>query len=463
MSQHTLRPHRVELTRIRWLKRLLRWRGFQFTLVTTMLAFFVVAVIAGLWGTPVGNRNFGLIFVWLVWWALLILILVPVAGRFWCSMCPLPVPGEWLQRQALVAPRRAPFTLGKRWPRRLKNLWLQNAGFLLFALFSAVILTRPNVTAVVLLGLAALAVVLSLIFERRVFCRYVCPIGGFIGLYSMTAPIELRVKDTAVCAGHKEKSCYVGNEQGFGCPWLAFPGGLVRNTTCGLCTECLKTCPLDNVAIYLRPPGADLFVAKERRLDEAYKALIMLTCALVYAAILIGPWAELKAAANFASLPRWGLYAASFLTLNLAAVPGLFFLATAAARRLGGIVHPPRRETFAHFAYALAPLGLAAWVAFTLAFVLVNISYAVPLLSDPFGWGWNLLGTADARWTPLLAGALPYLQTAALTVGLVAAIVTAYRIACEQTATPSLARRATWPLAAFCSTTTLLMLWLLLG
>ena len=93
--------------------------------------------------------------------------------------------------------------------------------------------------------------------------------GGFIGLYSQASPLELRVRDTAVCASHTEKTCYTGNADGYGCPWGVFPGGLVKNTNCGLCLECLRTCPRDNIAIQIRPIGADLNVARGRKMDEA--------------------------------------------------------------------------------------------------------------------------------------------------------------------------------------------------
>ncbi len=51
----------------------------------------------------------------------------------------------------------------------------------------------PAVTAWVLLGLFGLAIGLSLVFERRAFCSYICPIGGFTGIYAQTAPVEVRV------------------------------------------------------------------------------------------------------------------------------------------------------------------------------------------------------------------------------------------------------------------------------
>jgi hypothetical protein len=84
-----------------------------------------------------------------------------------------------------------------------------------------------------------------------------------------------------------------------------------------LCTECLKACPKDNIALNLRPFGADLLVAKERRMDEAYKAFIMLGCALLYSAVLLGPWGWIKSWANMETLPHWGLYAIGFLAINL--------------------------------------------------------------------------------------------------------------------------------------------------
>ncbi|NOZ50581.1 MAG: 4Fe-4S binding protein [Chloroflexi bacterium] len=453
---------RFELTRLPFLYRLLRWRPLQFTLTLITLSFFVLALLTSFLGTPVGNRNFSIIFVWIVWWALVIILLVPALGRSWCAICPIPAPGEWLQRRSFIHPRRRKlWTLGKRWPRRLKNIWLQNFSFLAMALFSAIILTRPVATGLVLLAFILLAVGLSLVYERRIFCRYVCPVGGFIGLYSMAAPIELRVKDIEVCRAHSTKECYVGSEHGFGCPWLVFPGNLQRNTYCGLCTECLKTCTMDNVAVNLRLPGLDFFVAKQRRLDEAYKAFIMLACALAYSAVLLGPWGVLKDAANFASLDGWLIYAAVFLAFNLLILPGLFYLTTLLSRKLGARGEISARAYFIDLSYSLIPLGLAAWIAFSLGFVLVSISYALPVIADPFGWGWNLFGLRDMPWTPIAPGLIPYMQVPVLLGGLTFSIYTLWRILGEHGR--ERLTRAALPPAFFLTLATFGFLWLYLG
>ncbi len=441
---------RYALSDIPLVKRALRSRWFPWILTMVTLFGFVLAILAGFFGTRAGNRNFGIVFVWIIWWALLILLLLPFAGRLWCAMCPIPAPGEWLQRRALVQPRPGArlYTLGRKWPRRLRNIWVQNVGFLMIALFSVVILTSPGVTALVLVLFAVMALGTSLIFERRTFCRYLCPVGGFIGLYSQVAPVEIRVKDAAVCIGHKEKTCYTGSDAGYGCPWLLFPGGLQANTFCGLCTECLKTCPKDNLALFLRLPGTDLLRSRGHRLDEAYKGFIMLASALIYAAVLIGPWGFLKETARAVGSAAWFAYAFVFLALSLAVLPGLFWLAV----RLGQGRRQMRvRVLFADYATALVPLGLTAWMAFSLSFVLANLSYVWPVLSDPFGWGWNLLGTATWAWTPYLSGLVPYLQMFLLLSGLAAAVAVALRTAHQHGQPP----RAALPVVVFCTAVTL--------
>jgi ferredoxin len=453
-------PRTDLLTQYPWLKRLLASRLFQPVALLALLAGFAVVILTGFFGTPAGSRNFAIIMVWIVWWGLLIIGLIPALGRAWCAVCPLPAPGEWLQRRGIV--RRAmaaPLTRKLRWPRRLKNMWLQNFGFLAVAVFSAIILTRPAVSAGVLLGFIVAGLALSLLYERRVFCKYVCPVGGFIGLYSLTAPVGLRVKDPAVCASHRSKDCVTGNERGYGCPWLAYPGNLTRNIDCGLCMECLKTCPKDNIGLFTRPVGSDLLVEKGRGLDEAYKGFIMLSCALLYSAVLLGPWGQVKDWANVGSLPGWALYAAGFVAINLVVVPGLFWLVTCLTGRLASGVAAPRR-VFVNYAYTLIPLGLAAWIAFSLSFVLTNGSYALPVLSDPFGWGWDLLGTASISWQPLAGpGVIALLQTGVLVGGLVFAARTALRIARQQ----GHPLHAAAPVVGFLLAVTLSFFWLYLG
>jgi hypothetical protein len=332
-----------------------------------------------------------------------------------------------------------------------------------------VILTNPLATALLLAALLLLATVTALLYERRTFCRYLCPVGGFVGLYAQAAPLAVRVKDPAVCATHRQKTCYTGSatgeHRGYGCPWGVFPGALYKNTNCGLCLECVRTCPKDNIAFQIRPAGTDLAEPRGRRLDEATKAFIMLGSAVVYSAVMLGPWGALKDAAYQVGGLPWFAYAAAFLLATLALFPGLFWLAVRAGQRLAprepipGRGRSHGRAAFVAFAYSLVPLGLAAWAAFSLGFVFANISYVGPILSDPLGWGWDLFGTAAWTWTPLLTGVTPILQVGVLVGGLWWSTRVARRIAAAGAAP---ARQAL-PVAIYHLLVTVGLLWLLVA
>ena len=441
---------KIEITRIPFIKNALKCRYPQMAVFIVMLAGYIFAILAGLIGTPVGSHNFSIVFVWIAWWAILILVAVPFFGRGWCAVCPIPLPGEWLQRGAVLSPPdKKTKWLNLRWPKFLRNIWLQNISFLLLALFSSVLLTTPNITGIVLAAMLFAAIGLSTIFERRAFCRYLCPVGGFIGLYSQTAPIELRIKDKQVCVTCEGKPCYNGSQAGYGCPWDVFPGGLTKNTYCGLCMECIRTCPHDNIAVNLRPFSADL-AKPSTRMDEAFKAFIMLGSAMIYAGVLLGPWGVFKDAAYNVGTSAWFIYAIIFLAIIFVILPGFFTLGILKAKST-----LPLKQRFASLATALIPLGLMFWVAFSLSFVLTNASYIIAALSDPLGLGWNLFGTANAIWQPMLFSILAPAQTLALVGGLIWSARTAQKAANE-------IRTSSISVIAFNFILTLVMLWLLL-
>jgi polyferredoxin len=441
---------KIELTRNRVIKTILVNRYPQLAVFIVMLVGYIFAILAGLIGTPVGSHNFSIVFVWIAWWAILILVAVPFFGRGWCAVCPIPLPGEWLQRGAVLAPTaKKPRWLNLRVPKMFRNMWLQNISFLLLALFSSVLLTTPKITGIVLAAMLFTAIGLSAVFERRAFCRYLCPVGGFIGIYSQAAPIELRIKDKQVCANCKDKPCYHGSSDGYGCPWDVFPGGLTKNTYCGLCMECIRTCPYDNIAVNLRPFSADL-AKPSTRMDEAFKAFIMLGSSMIYAGVLLGPWGVLKDSAYNVGTSAWASYAIVFLAFIFGILPGIFTLGI--LDRKNSI---PLKQRFASLSTVLIPLGLMFWVAFSLSFVLTNASYILAALSDPLGLGWNLFGTATAAWQPMLTTLLAPAQTLALVGGLIWSARTAQKASQE-------VKVSSIPVILYCFILTGIMLWLLL-
>lgn len=239
---------------------------------------------------------------------------------------------------------------------------------------------------------------------------------------------------------------------GYGCPWFCYPGDLDYNAYCGLCTECVKSCPLDNTTFRFKPFGflQDVFKTGKHHLDEVFKAIILLTGAGFFTSIMLGWWPELKDIGNYITDLRvfhpdqFGLYLLMLLGTTLLIVPGLHLLFTAASKAAaGGKTDKSLKELFVHHGYALVPHGLIIWMAFCFSFAFISGSYILNVINDPFGWGWNLFGLKNLPWTPVLSGVIPVLQAIVLTGGLAVSIYVTYRISVQVYRTSKAALRAT--------------------
>jgi len=309
------------------------------------------------------------------------------------------------------------------------------------------LVTRPIVSGAVLGSMILLAVVFSFIYRQRTFCMYLCPVSGFLSLYSMTSTLELRSKDPATCKACKFKNCLRGSEKNYGCPWFQYLGDMDRNNYCGLCMECLKNCPYDNVTLRLRPFASDTTL---KGYDEAWKAFIMLTLALVYSIVLLGPWGAVKDWANVSEAGDWAsflLYAGLIVVGALVAFTALYSGTIWLGKKLAGLDRLGTKELFIRYAYTLVPLGLLAWIAFSVPLVMVNGSYILTAASDPMGWGWDLLGTGDFPWTPLWPHWVPYVQIPLLLIGLFYSIKRGCEIGLSLTQEPIRAVKSMTPVS----------------
>ena len=463
---------RVDLLRLfpglRWL---VSRRWFQFAVVLPNLLVLFFFIVAGLFGSPIGNRNIIVTVVWILWWFVLITLLVPVGGRVWCMVCPVPFAGEWFARRRLIGVRREAERsrslrsggLNRRWPAGKTGMWVQNVLFLALCTFSTILVTRPALTAFVLGGMVLVALAMHAVFSRRSFCRYLCPLNSWMSVYSMTAMTEVRPRDPGLCTSCREHSCAVGTEDAWGCPWKVNPSKLSRNNSCGLCMECVKACPNSNVTINLRPFCADVSI---RRLDEAFVALMMFVLVIAYTVTLLGPWGTLKLWANVTEVGNWGgfaLHTAVIWFAALVGLPALWYGLSWLGRTLAGAGSAPIRDIFVRSSYLLVPLGLLAWAAFSLPLIMVNWTHVTSSFSDPLGWGWNLFGTAHQSWAPFYPQWIPYLQIPLLMVGLGVALVRGGAVAGSLFPSRSAAVRGVIPHGVACTAMTLLLLYLFVG
>jgi ferredoxin len=430
---------RFELTKYRPIRALFKSRWFPFIFILINFFIFVVILMAAFIGNfSAGNYNFGVILTWILWWVLLMTVFVPFVGRFWCMMCPFPLLGDWLQRGKLLAVGRLKsWGLNKKWPKKFRNLWPVNLILFCATFFFGFFTVKPFATFILLAMIILAAIIISLIYEKRTFCLYACPVSGFQGLYSNFSACEVRVKDPEICSKHTPKTCYVGNEHGYGCPWMEMPFDLNRNTYCGLCMECFKSCPHDNMAFNIRPFGTDFLAERKRSddlynrrgLDEAFKGLTMIGILFAFFITMQGPYGWLKDVARVTNLEGYGLFLAAYIVLNFLLVPGVFLLVSFLSKKASGDKKIPLKKVFVDFSYCLVPIGIARWAAYSLGIIPPNGSYLVNIISDPFALGWDLFGTANFPWTPVMTGALPYLQTFILLVGLAFSLEYGYKFA----------------------------------
>ena len=381
-------------------------------------------------------------------------------------MCTFPIFSDWFHRGKLFSVKKGDQKgLSKKWPKSMKNMWLLNIGFLITTFFSGFFNVQPLATFIVLGGIILLAFIIGLVFPKRTFCLYLCPVSGFIGLYSQFGMSEIRRKDPEICKEHRPKTCFVGNEEGDGCPWMLTPYEFEKNTYCGMCLECFKTCPHDNMAFNIRPPGVDLLVDSRREpkgLDEAWKAFIMLGIAMMFFLTFQGPWGFIKDMVRGATLGGYLGFVSFHSVFNLVLIPGIFLFFSFLSKLLSGDSSVPLKKIFVTFAYTLIPLGLGVWIAFSIGIILPNGSYILHVLSDPFAWGWNLFGTAHVPWTPVFTGLLGYLQGAVMVIFYLFSLAYGYKLSGRIYSEESQIKRGWLPILVYLTLITVGFLWLFL-
>ena len=121
------------------------------------------------------------------------------------------------------------------------------------------------------------------------------------------------------------------------------------------------------------------------------------------------------------------------------------------------------RNLAAYFVFSLVPISLAYHVAHYFPFLFIGGQYAIPVISDPLGAGWDLFGTADYQVDITLIS--PLLQwtvaVAAVVIGHVVSLYIAHVFAMRLYDNARLALRGQFPMVIFMIGYTMLSLWIL--
>lgn len=400
-----------------------------------VLGLSVLAVLAGFLGNPDPYQNIAPTLVWIIGWVGLAYVSAFI-GNLW----------------ATVNPWRTVFDFGAGCYRRARRghgpsrhlpypEWLGVwPAFALLLAFSWTELVYPSPAVPVhlawlLVGYSLLTWTGMVIYGGEAWLRHGEVFTVVFSLFARFAPTEVRVVDPALCA-----RCDAH------CRSAAGP--------CIDCYDCLHRARSEQWELSLRPFAAGLLDSRPVSVSMTALVLLVLSTVLYDGALGTPEWGAIETVL-VAHMPALGeLAPIAVRTIGLAAFWALFFGAyLAVSATIGAVAATGRSSTWEiarSMATTLVPIAIAYHLAHYLVYLLVQGQYIVPLLSDPFGYGWNLLATAGYRVKVGIVGArfAWYAAVTAIVVGHIVAVYLAHARSMRIFATRRAALRSEVPLTA---------------
>ncbi len=440
----------MNLLRNRWIGGLLKAQWFPAAAQVLLLAVFILLVFGGLGVTTTDadltrylrDANLANLIVWSYWWPVIIIAAV-LFGRLWCTVCPMEFITYWAGRIGLR--RRVPGILKSGWVVTVSYTFVWIVGIQTLAVNRI-----PHQMSLYMLLLILVAIDVSLIFERRAFCSYVCPVGHLLGLYALLSPLEWRADDTGVCASCRTKDCVATKNQyrlaGRSCTSGLYPASITDNRDCLLCTQCFKACPQENVRLGVRRPLADLPAGVDLRPAQA-GFILVLSGVVVYEILsewpvsfgmmMWGPERLTQALGMTGAMSN--LVSATFL---FAVVPALvLLLVTAMARLACSQERVSLGETAKTFTLLLLPTIAGAHILKSILRMSSRLPYWSGVWADPKGIETAqrmVAGTLvlDTSATDALDPAVSFVAIALLLASLAAAVLVFRRTVVGQKLSP---------------------------
>jgi hypothetical protein len=173
----------------------------------------------------------------------------------------------------------------------------------------------------------------------------------------------------------------------------------------------------------LRPFGAGLLAAELASVSTVAFILMALASVLFDGVLTTPEWSAVESGMT-ALVPVFGSMA--IRTFGLAAFWALFLGVYIAVCGVMSVVAGTGSAwgMARQFAFSLVPIAIAYHLAHYLSYLLTQGQYVIPLVSDPFGIGWDLFGTADYRVDIAVVGArfAWYGAVSAIVIGHIAAV-----------------------------------------
>lgn len=155
-------------------------------------------------------------------------------------------------------------------------------------------------------------------------------------------------------------------------------------------------------------------------------------------------------------------YESSVLLLSPFVYGAIYMLCMALAKLLTGSPLTVMQLSL-RFAYSLLPIALVYNITHYYTLIFTQGVKVVSMLSDPFGWGWNLFGTAGLWRAPIIpdVAVVWHTQVGLIVLGHVISVYIGHRIALRTFATARQATLSQLPLLVLMMAFTASGLWIL--
>ncbi len=257
------------ILRIGWVNRLLKSGMFPKVPQILVGSILFITVLFLFLGPDNPESNGGLTLGWSIGWPLMFFSFFFLA-RTWCSVCTLAVPGTLLQN--IVKPRR-------RTPRFIADYsgWIM-ATLCIIVFWVEIVwdaYNKPYLTGGIILIITFGSIVSSVLFSRRTWCRYLCPLGAVNAIFSMPSIVELR-SNRHVCLNRcRSHSCFVGDVDIPGCPMFRHPYLVDNNRDCIMCAKCIKNCDHSSIQLNIRLAPQELWALETPRSADSFLIVSM--------------------------------------------------------------------------------------------------------------------------------------------------------------------------------------------
>src|SRR3990172_11468492 len=192
-------------------------------------------------------NNFTLLAKFLIWglWFPLMLLSVVFFGRLWCGLlCPQGALSEYAGRRGFNKPI----------PRWMRWGGMSIMSFIFVTILGQLVGVRdyPLAAMEILGGTMIVAIIIGFLYTsgRRQWCRYLCPIGPLLGIFSRLGALSFDRNG--------------GSGKGGVCPTFINTATKVASSNCIECFRCVSPDTSASLHLKIRHPGLEIEEIKNR-------------------------------------------------------------------------------------------------------------------------------------------------------------------------------------------------------